>query len=122
MTGGPDARVRLPAPAAGARPRAPRPCPADSARLIRLLRAQLRAAASGSWGELGALSASLRAELELGPGPGASPVHLAEIAHLQLRLQRTIESQAQRAATRLRLLQAQHLYRRFDGSRRPGEG
>lgn len=79
-------------------------------RLRTLLRMQLHAADSGTWAAFHALSASVRDELDRRGGGPADEAALAEVAHLQLRLELLLRERVVGAAAKLRRLAAQRTY------------
>lgn len=78
-----------------------------------LLRQQLRAADAGRWTEVTALGAAVAEALRVAGGSAADPAALAELAHLQLRLQRLLQERAAAGAERLRRVAATCTYLRL---------
>jgi hypothetical protein len=81
-----------------------------------LLREQLRAAGDGRWEDVTALGPRVAEAVAAARSVAAHPGALAEVAHLQLRLQALLGARAAAAAERLRRAAAGHAYLRL----RPG--
>ncbi len=104
-----------PAPAVREAERVPRPHRPDPRleRLRTLLRMQLTAAENADWAGLGALSAAVADELAQQRVGRAEDAALAEVAHLQLRLELLLRDRAMHTATQLQGLAAQRTYLRM---------
>lgn len=79
-------------------------------RLRALLRLQLQSVDAGTWAAFHALSATVRDELDRhGTGP-ANEAAIAEVAHLQVRLELSLRDRLSTAAVRLQQLAALRAY------------
>ena len=88
-------------------------------RLRALLRMQLQAADAGTWAAFHALAAAVRDELDRRGGGPADEAALAEVAHLQLRLELLLRQRVIGGAAKLRGLAAQRTYLALTGAARP---
>ncbi len=88
-------------------------------RLRTLLRMQLQAADTGTWAAFHALAAAVRDELDRRGGGPADEAAVAEVAHLQLRLELLLRQRVVGSASRLRRLAAQRTYLSMTGATRP---
>lgn len=84
-------------------------------RLRGLLRLQERAARYGAWGAFRALALEVQGELSRQDAGSAEAAALAEVAHLQLRVERALRQRAWHTAAGLRALTAARAYRRQPG-------
>jgi|GEM_PF-4695702 len=80
-------------------------------RLRALLALQRQAAESGAWAAFHALAASIRDELDRQAARPASPAAVADVAHLQLRLELLLRDRLAEAAARQQQLAALRVYR-----------
>lgn len=79
-------------------------------RLRTLLRLQCSSAGHDAWPTFAALAAAVRDELARPPAAGADPGALAEVAHLQLRIERLLRDRLDELSARQRQLAAARTY------------